>query len=111
MAHSYGGYPASGAIEQIADRVSSIVWLDAFKPDSGQKVADVTNEAFRKLLQGAVDKGDAGFGPPPKLSPVFINDEDQPFVASKLSAQPVGTYGLRQGVRGLQDRADRLTVT
>ena len=109
VAHSYGGYPASGAIEQIADRVSSIVWLDAFKPDSGQRVADVTNEAFRKLLQGAVDKGDAGFGPPPKLSPVFINDRDQPFVASKLSAQPVGTYLQPIKLSGARERVVKRT--
>ncbi len=31
VAHSYGGWPSSGALEQIHDRVSSLVWLDAFK--------------------------------------------------------------------------------
>src|SRR5437868_11241121 len=36
VAHSYGGWPSSGALEQIGDRVSSIVWLDAFKPENGQ---------------------------------------------------------------------------
>jgi hypothetical protein len=30
VVHSYGGWPGSGALEQIGDRVSSIVWLDAF---------------------------------------------------------------------------------
>src|SRR5262245_41158154 len=30
VVHSYGGYRGSGALEQIGDRVSSIVWLDAF---------------------------------------------------------------------------------
>ena len=29
VAHSYAGYPASGALERIGDRVSSIVWVDA----------------------------------------------------------------------------------
>ena len=37
VAHSYAGWPCSGALEQIHDRVSSIVWLDAFKPDDGQR--------------------------------------------------------------------------
>ncbi len=40
VAHSYGGWPSSGALEQIGDRVSSIVWVDAFKPEDGQKGAD-----------------------------------------------------------------------
>src|SRR6516225_8202888 len=38
VAHSYAGFPASGALDQIGDRVSSIVWLDAFKPDNGDRV-------------------------------------------------------------------------
>src|SRR4029079_5447852 len=37
VAHSYGGWPTSGALEQIHDRVSSIVWLHAVKPGEGQK--------------------------------------------------------------------------
>src|SRR4029079_972831 len=37
VAHSYGGWPSSGALEQIHDRVSSIVWLHAVKPGEGQK--------------------------------------------------------------------------
>jgi pimeloyl-ACP methyl ester carboxylesterase len=35
VVHSYGGWPGSGAIEQVGDRISSIVWLDAFKPEDG----------------------------------------------------------------------------
>ena len=31
VAHSYAGFSASGALDQIGDRVSSIVWLDAFR--------------------------------------------------------------------------------
>src|SRR4029077_4713793 len=47
VVHSYGGWPGSGALEQIGDRVASIVWLDAFKPESGQRGADYPPGAFR----------------------------------------------------------------
>ena len=60
VVHSYGGWPGSGALEQIGDRVSSIVWLDAFKPENGQRGADYTSEAFRKALFAAVEKGEPG---------------------------------------------------
>ena len=40
VVHSYGGWPGSGAIEQALDRISSIVWLDAFKPENGQRGFD-----------------------------------------------------------------------
>lgn len=61
VAHSYGGVPASGAIEQIGDRVSSIVWVDAFRPDDGQLVLDlITNTGLRDTLLAALKNGDAG---------------------------------------------------
>ena len=40
VAHSYAGYPASGALERIGSRVSSIVWVDALKPADGQSFRD-----------------------------------------------------------------------
>src|SRR6202167_6712175 len=65
VAHSYGGWPASGALEQIHDRVASIVWLDAFKPEDGQKGTDFASELSRKALEEAVAKGaPARKGPP-----------------------------------------------
>jgi pimeloyl-ACP methyl ester carboxylesterase len=47
VAHSYGGWPSSGALEQIGDRVSSIIWLDAFKPENGQKGTDFASDFSR----------------------------------------------------------------
>ena len=38
--HSGGGWPGSGALEQIGDRVSSIVWVDAFIPKNGESQLD-----------------------------------------------------------------------
>jgi len=42
VVHSYGGAPGSGALDQIGDRVSSIVWLDAFKPKNGERMMDLS---------------------------------------------------------------------
>src|SRR5271166_4434101 len=44
VAHSYAGWPVSGAIEEIGDRVASIVFLDAFVPEDGQKGLDLASE-------------------------------------------------------------------
>jgi pimeloyl-ACP methyl ester carboxylesterase len=44
VAHSFGGWPASGALEHVHDRVGSIVWLDAFKPEDGEKATDYISE-------------------------------------------------------------------
>ena len=39
VAWSYAGFVGAGALESIGNQVSSIVWLDAFLPTDGQKVA------------------------------------------------------------------------
>src|SRR5690348_681866 len=77
VAWSYAGFVGSGALETIGDRVSSIVWLDAFLPTNGNRVLDCT--AFGKAVQMATEKGEAGFGPPPKLPAIFVAERDQPF--------------------------------
>jgi pimeloyl-ACP methyl ester carboxylesterase len=89
VVHSYGGWPGSGAVEQIGDRVASIVWLDAFKPESGQRGFDFTSEAFRKALLAAVEKGEPG-RPAPKAKAFFVNEKDRAWVDSKLTPQPTG---------------------
>src|SRR5689334_13111205 len=65
VAHSYGGWPSSGALEQIHDRVSSIVWLDAFKPEDGQKGTDFASDFSRKAMEEAIAKGTPGRKSPP----------------------------------------------
>lgn len=90
VAWSYAGFVGSGALDSIGDRVSSIVWLDAFLPANGHRVVDFT--AFGKVVQAAVDKGEAGFGPPPKVSDIFVAEREQAYVASKFTSQPIGTF-------------------
>lgn len=87
--HSYGGWPGSGALEQIGDRVSSIVWVDAFKPENGQRGTDYISEFSRKALEAAVAKGEAG-RPAPKSAVFGVNEKDRAWVDSKLTPQPNG---------------------
>jgi pimeloyl-ACP methyl ester carboxylesterase len=89
VAHSYGGWPSSGALEHIHDRVASIVWLDAFKPEDGQKGTDFASEFSRKALAEAVAKGEAGRkGPPAKT--FSVSEKDYAWIDSKLTPQPNG---------------------
>jgi pimeloyl-ACP methyl ester carboxylesterase len=109
VVHSYGGWIGSGALEQIGNRVSSIVWLDAFMPSDGQKPLDFTNEAFRKIAQTAIDKSEAGFAPPPKTPPVFVAGRDQAFVDSKLTPHPIGTYLQPIKLSGAREKLTKKT--
>jgi pimeloyl-ACP methyl ester carboxylesterase len=94
VAWSYAGFPGAGALESIGNRVSSIVWLDAFLPSDGQKAVDYTavGGPFAKIIQTAIEKGEASFSPPPKFPPVAVSERDEAFASSKMTAHPVGTY-------------------
>ena len=110
VVHSYGGWVGSGALEQIGDRVSSIVWVDAFKPENGQKPIDFTNEGFRKAFLNSMEKSEPGFPvPPPKLPPIFVNEKDRDYVDSKLTPQPVGTYAQAIRLTGAREKVAKKT--
>jgi pimeloyl-ACP methyl ester carboxylesterase len=87
VVHSYGGWPGSGALEQIGDRVSSIVWLDAFKPENGQRGFDFASDFSRKALLAAVERGEPSRAGP-KAEVFQVNEKDRAWVDSKLTPQP-----------------------
>jgi pimeloyl-ACP methyl ester carboxylesterase len=89
VVHSYGGWPGSGALEQIGDRVSSIVWLDAFKPENGQRGYDFASDFSRKALLAAVERGEPSRAGP-KAGVFQVNEKDRAWVDSKLTPQPNG---------------------
>ena len=74
VAWSYAGFVGAGALESIGNRVSSIVWLDAFVPANGQRVVELT--AFGKAVQAANEKGDIGFGGSGKIPAIFVAERD-----------------------------------
>jgi hypothetical protein len=90
VVHSYGGWPGSGALEQIGDRVSSIVWLDAFKPENGQRGFDFASEISRKGFLAAVEKGEPGRPAPTAEAFRVISEKDRAWVDSKTTPQPNG---------------------
>src|SRR5262249_20932883 len=89
VVHSYGGWPGSGALEQIGYRVSSIVWLDAFKPENGQRGFELASDFSRKALLAAVERDEPG-RPGPKAEAFQVNEKGRAWVDSKLTPQPNG---------------------
>jgi pimeloyl-ACP methyl ester carboxylesterase len=87
VAHSFGGWAASGALEQIHDRVDSLVLLDAFKPKNGERPVDYISEFSRKAMEEALARGEVGRKP--AAASVFSNDEKSwAWIDSKMTPQP-----------------------
>lgn len=102
VAHSYGGFPASGALERIGNRVSSIVWVDAMKPADGQ--------SFRDQVPFQVKEDTVGLPPPKAVSPTAFHDpNDAAWFLSKLTPQPVGTWLQPVKLSGARERVARKT--
>jgi pimeloyl-ACP methyl ester carboxylesterase len=108
VVHSYGGWPGSGALEQMGDRVASIVWLDAFKPENGQRGVDFASEFSRKGLEEAVARGEPG-RPAPKAEAFHVNEKDRAWVDSKTTPQPNGVALQPIKLTGARERVAKKT--
>src|SRR5580692_5678378 len=56
--HSYGGMVISGVAEEMAPAIRSIVFLDAFVPQNGEAVQDLTGPAVQDIARATLQRGD-----------------------------------------------------
>jgi hypothetical protein len=108
VAHSYGGWPGSGALEHIGDRVSSIIWLDAFKPANGETVMDYASDFNRKAFQEAISRGEPGRAAP-KAAVFRVNESDRAWVDSKTTPQPNGVAVQPIKLTGAREKVAKKT--
>jgi pimeloyl-ACP methyl ester carboxylesterase len=66
LGHSYGGMVATGVADRARDRIAQLIYLDAFVPEDGQSLVDLS-EPDRQRLQ-EVKAGDWRV-PPRSISP------------------------------------------
>src|SRR5437660_8462264 len=89
VGHSYGGWVVSGVAEQMLPAISSIVFLDAFVPENGQKGLDLNSERSRAEIARALKNGDIS-RPAPPATTWNVNEKDRAWVDAKQTAQPIG---------------------
>lgn len=64
--HSYGGMVVTGVADAIAKRVSALVYLDAFLPESGQSLFDINIPAnTQRFVANAGNHGGVAVPSPP----------------------------------------------
>jgi len=101
--HSYGGFVVSGVAEQAADKIGSIVFLDAFVPENGDSMASLTSQAVRDNLKIATERGDIGVPARPAAA-FLVNDKDQAWVDSLTGPQPIETMTEPVKITGARER-------
>ena len=70
LGYSYGGMVVTGALEYVADRVAHLVYLDAFKPENGQALRDMSGAPYK----------------PPAIGPIAVRPPAMP--KNRASARP-----------------------
>ena len=64
VAHSWGGYPATGAAHLLADRVRKLVYYNAFVPTRGRCLFDDNPPELRDPMLELIMQSSAGVIPP-----------------------------------------------
>jgi pimeloyl-ACP methyl ester carboxylesterase len=108
VGHSYGGWIVSGVAEQAEKKIASIVFLDAFMPENGQRVLDTNSPRSRAEIEEALKKAEVS-RPAPHPSVWKVNAKDQAWVAEKFTAQPIGVAFTPIRLTGARDRVPRKT--
>ncbi len=89
VGHSYGGAVVSGVAERVREAIGSIIFLDAFVPENGDSLKDLT--VRRAAIEELVQKGETTMKPVPAA--VFqVNEKDRAWVDSKCTPQPLATF-------------------
>jgi pimeloyl-ACP methyl ester carboxylesterase len=106
--HSYGGFVISGVAEQTAATIRSIVFLDAFLPQSGDTILKLTGPAVSDAIRAALQRGDSGV--PPRPAEAFgVNEADRQWVDRLCVPQPIGTFTSPIALSGARERIARKT--
>jgi pimeloyl-ACP methyl ester carboxylesterase len=98
VGHSYAGMVITGVAEQIASKIASIVYLDAFVPANGQSLGD---------LGGKVDAGP--FTAPIPAARFAVNQADRAWVDSKMTPQSTACFTEKLEVTGAYQKVPRKT--
>lgn len=110
VGHSYGGVVTTAVAEVVAQKLSHLVYLDAWVPKDGQAMFDLMPQERAEGYREAARVSGEGVGIPPQPIEAFAitDEEDARWFASKLVLQPLKTFespvGLSSEEAGLLPR-------
>jgi len=90
LGHSYGGMVATGVADRARERVTQLIYLDAFVPREGQSLFDL-NESGREPMRKAASAGD-GYRIPPNPPPPDTPQADLDWLNARRVAMPVKCF-------------------
>lgn len=95
VGHSYGGMVVTGAAARVPNRIAHLVYLDAFVPESGQSMFDLSRPKFVASWKKRAAESKSGYLVPPMLNAKSMGIDDAAqakLVDAKLTPQPIATF-------------------
>ena len=89
IGHSYGGMVATGVADRARERISELIYLDAFVPDDGQALLDL--DASRTRMIELAASGD-GWRVPPNPTPPDTPEADARWLAERRVPHPLKCF-------------------
>jgi pimeloyl-ACP methyl ester carboxylesterase len=106
VGHSYGGMVISGVAELAERSIAALIFLDAFVPENGQALIDLSPPAVRDALLAAQRDGASTM--PPRSAAIFnVNDRDRAWVDAQCTPQPIQCMLGKVRLSGARERIAR----
>lgn len=90
VGHSSGGMVVTGVADRLAGRIRSLIYLDAFVPEDGQSILDLSGPEIALASLAAAGENGGIAVPPPVRSYSRIPDDLKRYTTMR-SAQPFAT--------------------
>lgn len=94
LGHSYGGMVATQLADRIPEKITRLVYLDAFVPQDGQSLLDLQGADGAKAFRERVQAGD-GWRAQPNPAPADTSPEDLAWINERRVAQPAKCFETR----------------
>src|ERR1700747_2846397 len=103
--HSYGGIVISGVADQISERISSLVYVDAFVPQDGDSIFTLSSDAFQLFaIKAAAQLGGIACVTVPAAA-FALKELDRDWVDKKCTAHPLASL-----IEGIRLKGDHLKI-
>ena len=95
VGHSYGGMVVTAVADRVPEKISSLVYLDAFIPRDGQAAIDLLRPEMRERILAL-----PGWQVPPPGPQGITDPQELAWLASRRNPQPVATFKEKVSLKG-----------
>jgi pimeloyl-ACP methyl ester carboxylesterase len=100
VGHSYGGMVVTGVADALPEKVSALVYLDAFLPADNQSIMDLLPPARAQAMRDSATELNDFAVPPIRAAAFNVNEADQEWVDSFCTPHPFAALSERLKLTG-----------